>query len=300
MSGLYPGAIDLNEGTLSVDAALSNPTVIEERVADLISGNVLVDTLFAPGGPTVQGGAVIYSKITEKYLYPDVDVADRSPGDQYAQVWSTPPELELAKVQDFGGKVSITEEARKRNSAVVFDNEITTLSNAITRRLNKRAMETIDAAVTGSEDVLELQAAAAWNTTLAVGPEASKTDPRQLPGSDFGTAIAHAQRQDLGVEYSKLIVSPENAAHLRNTYGATLGTLLDDHGLDMITSNYVAAGDAYLVDPKKLGFVSYEEPLTVHTWDDPEHRLHWVQAYACPVMGVTLPSAVAVIRGTNS
>lgn len=299
MSGLYPGAVDMNDGTLSVDAALSNPTVIEERVADLISGNVLVDTLFAPGGPTVQGGAVIYSKITEKFLYPENDVADRAPGDEYPQVWSTPPELELARVQDFGGKVSITEEARRRNSAVIFDNEITTLSNAITRRLNKRAMETVDAAISQSDEVLELQAAAAWNTTLAVGPEASKTDPRQLPSSDFGTAIAHAQRQDLGVEFSKLIVSPENAANLRNTYGSTLGTLLGDYGLDMLTSNYVAAGDAYLVDPARMGFVAYEEPLTVNTWDDPEHRLTWVQAWAMPVMGVTLPSAVAVIRGTN-
>jgi hypothetical protein len=300
MSALYPGAAELNQGTLTVDAALANPTIIEQRIADLISGNVLVDSLFAPGGGEVNGGAVIYSKITSKYLFPDVDITDRAPGDEYAQIWSTPPELEMAKVQDFGGKVSITEEARRRNSVVQFDNEVTVLSNASTRRLNKRAMETLDAAVEQSDEVFQLQAAAPWSSTLATGPEAAQTSPRQLPGADFSTVIAQAQRLDLGVEYSRLITTPEAYADLRVTYGANLAPLLSDLGLEVLTSNYVKAGTAYLVDPKKLGFVNYEEPLTVRTWDDPEHRLHWVQGYVMPVMGVTLPSAVAVIHGVSA
>lgn len=112
--------------------------------------------------------------------------------------------------------------------------------------------------------------------------------------------IAHATRQDLGVSYTKLIISPEAHADLRVTYGPNLATLLSDYGLEVVESNYGAIGDAYLVDPGKVGFVQYEEPLTVKTWEDLEHRQTWVQGYAMPVMGVTLPAAISVIHGVTS
>lgn len=295
----YPGAVDYDNGLLTVDQALTSPTVIEQRVADVVSKNLLVDTLFADGGQNIDGGAVIYSKITEKHLFTEHDVADRNPGDEYPVLYRLRPDSELARVQDFGGKFATSDEARRRNSSIDFDNDVTALSNTITRKLNRRAIETVTTAVEVSDDVYELQAAEPWTTTLATGNPNNLTNPRSLPHSDFADAVAHAARRDMGVVYSKLVMSPEDHASLRVTYGGDLTTVLSDYGLEIVETNYVPDGDAYLVDPGRVGFVQYEEQLTVKTWEDPEHRQTWTQGYCMPVMGVTLPAAITVIHGTH-
>lgn len=292
----YPGAIDYSDGLISVDQALNSPEIIEQRIADIISENLLVDTLFTEGG-TVDGGAVIYSKITEKHLFTENDVADRNPGDEYPVVYAARPEPELARVQDFGGKFAVSDEARRRNRTIELDNDTTVLSNTITRKLNRRAIETLTTAIEASDDVPKITAATPWNKTLATGNPSNLTDPRQLPHSDFAALVSQSTRRDMGVTYSKLIVGPESHADLRVTYGQDLAAVLSDFGLEVVESNYVPVGDAYLVDPGKVGFVQYEEQLTVKTWEDPQHRQTWVQGYAMPVMGVTLPSALALIRG---
>lgn len=292
----YPGAIDYSDGLISVDQALNSPEIIEQRIADIISENLLVDTLFTEGG-TVDGGAVIYSKITEKHLFTETDVADRNPGDEYPVVYAARPEPELARVQDFGGKFAVSDEARKRNRTIELDNDTTTLSNTITRKLNRRAIETLSAAIDTSDDVYQIAASQPWNKTRATGNPSDLTEPRGLPHATFADVVAHAARLDMGVNYSKLVVGPESHADLRVTYGQDLAAVLSDFGLEVIESNYVPIGDAYLVDPGKVGFVQYEEPLTVKTWEDPQHRQTWVQGYAMPVMGVTLPAALSVIRG---
>lgn len=295
----YPGAVDYSDGLITVDQALTTPTVIEQRVADVVSKNLLVDTLFADGGQNVDAGAVIYSKITEKHLFTENDVADRNPGDEYPVLYRARPESELARVQDFGGKFATSDEARRRNSVIDFDNDVTALSNTITRKLNRRAIETVTTAVDVSDDVFELQAAEPWSATLATGNPSEMTNPRSLPHSDFAAVIAHAARRDMGVEYSKLVMSPEAHANLRVTYGGNLTTVLSDYGLEIVETNYTPDGDVYLVDPGKVGFVQYEEQLTVTTWEDPEHRQTWTQGYCMPVMGVVLPAAISVIHGTN-
>lgn len=293
----YPGTISQDDGLITVDAALNNPVVIEQRVADLVSKNLLVDTLFSDGGQPVQGGAVIYSKITEKHLYTENDVADRNPGDEYPVLYRLRPETELARVQDFGSTFATSHEGRTRNSVVDFDNDVSALANTITRKLNRRAIETIQTAVDTSEDVFQLQASAPWTTTMASGNPAEFTSPRDLPHSDIATILAHAARKDMGITYSVLLVSPEAHADLRITYGANLTAVLADYGLTITETNYLPAGDSYLVDPGKVGFVQYEEQLTIKTWEDQAHRQTWTQGYCMPVMGVTLPAAISVIRG---
>jgi hypothetical protein len=295
----YPGAIDYSDGLISVDQALNSPEIIEQRIADIISENLLVDTLFTEGG-TVDGGAVIYSKITEKHLFTENDVADRNPGDEYPVVYAARPEPELARVQDFGGKFAVSDEARKRNRTIELDNDTTVLSNTITRKLNRRAIETLSAAVDASDDVYQIAASVPWTETTATGNPANLTNPRALPHATFALAAARVSRLDLGITYTKLLVGPDTHADLRITYGKDLTTVLSDFGLEIVESNYVPVGEAYLVDPGKVGFVQYEEPLTVKTWDDPEHRQTWVQGYAMPVMGVTLPAALTVIKGVSA
>lgn len=296
----YPGAVDYQDGKITIDQALDQPETIEQRIADIAAGTQILDTLFAQHTAPVNGGAVFYSPVTKAHLYTSEDVADRNPGDEYPVLYSTRPEMQVARVQDFGGKFAVTDEAKRRNLTVDFDNDVTTLTNTIVRKINQRAVETIAAAIDGSDDVFELAAAQPWSEMQAQGNPANFTDPFALPSANFAEIFANAAEQDLGVEFDHLLVTPKTYSTLRIIYGTDLKPMLDDYNLTAVVSNHVPAGQAYLVDAGEVGFVNYEESLTVTTWRDEHHRQTWVQGFCMPVMGVTKPSAIAVIRGTEA
>jgi len=292
----YPGHADYKDGIISVDQALNDPTVIEQRIAEVAEKDLLVSSIFAEGGD-VQGGAVIYSKITEKHLYAENDVTERQPGDEYSVLYSAQPEVQLARVRDFGGKFAVSDEAKKRNNAIDFDNDTTRLANTITRKLNRVAVETLNAAVDAG-DTIAVGTPGIWDDVQLDG--ATPTEPGLRPHAVIADAFALAENTELGIEYSRMLVSPLTRATLRTVYGTGLKPMLDDYGLELISSTFVDDSTAYLVDPQQAGFVRYEDPLTVNSWRDEAHRQTWVQGYAMPVMGITLPAAVATIHGIKA
>lgn len=293
----YPGRADYANGIISVDEALNNPTTIEQRVAEVASRNLLIESVFSTDSSPVEGGAVIYSQTTEKNFYTENDVAARQPGDEYTAVYRERPEAQLARVQDYGGKFDTTDEARKRNQAIDFDNDVTALSNTITRKLNRVAMETLTVA---EESGGRSYGSDPWSDIILDGDPTTITPPGSRPAALFARAQADVDDLDLGIQYQRLVLNPQNYADLRIAYGADLKPMLDDYGLEPIVSNHVPSGKGYLVDPGKLGFVKYEESLTITTWRDEEHRKTWVQGYAMPVMGVTMPDAMATLIGLDA
>lgn len=295
----YPKSARLDNGIITVDQALNTPTLIEERIAEVASKNLLVDTIFSTDSTPVEGGAVIYSKTTEKNFYTDNDITPRMPGDEYTVVYRQRPEAQLARVEDYGGKFATSDEARRRNQNVDFDNDVTALANTITRKLNRRAIETLEAAFTGNE-AITLTVGTPWSEIALDGDPTKITQPGARPHAAMADVIALADQKDLGINYTKMLVSPMTRADLRIAYGRDLTPMLEDLGIELLVSNYVDPGNAYMVDPQKVGFVKYEEPLTVTTWRDEAHRKTWTQAYAMPVMGITLPAAVARIEGIKA
>ena len=294
---LYPGNADYNDGRITVDAALNSPEVIEQRIASIADEKSLLNDIFTEG-TAPEGGAVIYARATRDNLFPDGDVSPRLPGDEYNIVQPTRPEDRLAKVEDFGAKIAVTDEARRRNRAVDFDNAVTQLANIVIRKINARAAETVAAVIAeGGDDLHQVQASAQWKTLLAHGPEASLSNPRELPGANFAGLAAKAEEDQLGIVYKTLLVSPAAKAELRNVYGPKLADMLTELGLTLKTSVDIPAAHAYLLDPGKFGFVSWEDPLKVETWRDEHHRQTWVQTWAMPVMGATMPGALAVVNG---
>ncbi|CAB0683897.1 hypothetical protein FRC0028_00615 [Corynebacterium diphtheriae] len=292
----YPGDINLNNNLISVDTALENPTVIEQRIANLASKNLLVDTLFSDGGGPVNGGAVIYSQITKKHLFTSA-IGERQPGDEYPVVYTEKPDAALAKVEDFGGKFAFSDESRRRNNAIDFDNDVAALANTITRKLNQRAIETLEEALKNTEDKIEYTDSVKWNTVSIDGAPEKITEPSKRPTAWLATAQALAEDLDMGIQYSKLLLNPRDYMNLQIIYGKDLNAILDSFNLEAFRSIHIPRGSGYLIDPKTVGFVKYEEPLTIKTWRDEHRRQTWVQGYAMPVMGVTNPYGVAKLTG---
>lgn len=297
--GFYPARADYQDGIISVDEALNHPSVITERVAEIASRDLFVETIFTTDSTPVDGGAVIYSKTTEKNFFTEGDVTARQPGDEYAIVYRERPVAELARVEDYGAKFAVSDEARRRNNNVTFDNDVTTLANTVTRKLNQRAVETVQAAEAAGETNVVAHTGANWNTLRLDGDPAQITPAAQRPIASIADAFAIAETKELGINYSKLIVSPSTKAAMRIAYGEKLKDVLDSFGLELLTSTHIPDDRNYLIDPGKAGFVKFEEPLTVETWRDEHHRQTWVQAYAMPVMGITMPAAIATIEFNN-
>lgn len=292
---LYPGYADTDGQTITVDQALNNPTVIADRIYENIQNSVLVDKVFGSAGG-VEGGAVIFSPVTEKHLFTETDVKDRAPGTEYPVMYATRPTSEIARVQDFGHKFAVTDEARRRNQTIDFDNDVTRMGNTITRKLNQRVSETLKAGLDYTDDGGVI-AGNPWSELTFGG--ANPTPENERPTADIARAQLAAEMDELGHEYSMLLVHPEQHSALKIAYGKDLSDVLTSFGLTLESSKHIPSGEAYMVDPGKVGFVDYEEQLTTETYDDRANKQTWVQGYALPVMGVMSPRAVRRITGIN-
>lgn len=298
----YPGSASTTGSGLTVDQALREPTIIEERIAHLAEGQLFVDQIFTQDATPVEGGAVIYGRVLAKHRFTTEDSAPRQPGAEYQMLYRLRPELRTAAVQDFGGKFAVTDEAIRRNRTADLDNDVTALTNTIVRKINTEAISALSAAIEETQDhgLIEVAASLPWDEASATGAPDKQTGARGLPAASIATAIATAEAADETATFNRLLVSPKTRADLRICYGVHLGGLLEDLGLTLLSVKGLPEGTALLVDQGRVGFVRYETPLNVVTWRDEAHRQTWVQAYACPVIGVTNPSALAVIRGVDS
>lgn len=292
----YPlGAPTLTGSQLTVDLALKQPGRITKRIADLTLQKFIVDRIFASSGVTVASGAVIYDQVAANETYTNRDVEQRGPGDEYPIVGSDRRDPKVAKSEDWGGKVWISDQARDRNDKAHFDNQITQLSNTLVRKVNQRAVATLEAAIAslGGAGVVPGHD---WSDVTLSGTSPTPNNAR--PAADLAAAQLAADVEELGVTYDLLIVNPQEKHNLTIAYGPELEAALKAAGIaEVFASNRVTAGTAYMVARAQVGFLDYEKGLTTETWREEKTRKNWVQAYVQPIMGVTNPYSIKKLTG---
>lgn len=291
---LAPPALSGN--ALTVDLALRQPTRITRRIMDLTLQKFIVDRIFNVAAGTVTGGAVVYDQQTINELYTDRDVERVGPGDEFPIVGSQRPVPKVAAVEKWGGKFFITDEAKDRNNAGFFDNQVVQLANTIVRKVNTRAVETLEAAITA------LGGAGTFvghNWASVVTGGSAQTNNSSWPAADFAMAQFSADTDELGVTYDLWIVNPKQRMDLAITYGANLAEVLAAMGVEMFASNRVANGTAYAVARGQVGELRVEQPLGTETWREQANQRNWVQASVRPVMYVTNPFSIKRVTGLN-
>ncbi|NKS94623.1 hypothetical protein GS876_10365 [Rhodococcus hoagii] len=291
----YPlGAPTVSGGKLTVDTALKQPARITKRISDLTLQKFIVDKIFASSGVTVASGAVLFDKVTTNELYTTRDVEERAAGAEYPVVGSERRDPDVAKAEDWGGKFWITDQAKSRNDVAHFNNQVTQLANTIVRKVNQRAVATLDAAIAslGGAGVVPGHD---WSNVTLTGTNPTPNNAR--PFADFANVQLAADREELGVTYDLWIVNPQEKANLRIAYGPDLDEILRDAGIELFDSNRVAAGTAYAVARGQVGFLDYEQGLTTETWREEATRKNWVQSYVQPIMGVTNPYSIKKLTG---
>lgn len=291
----HPLAAPVVDGdTITVDTMLQQPTRITAFLQDITLQRFILDRLFSSDGG-VTGGAVIYDLLTENELYLDRDVEPVAPGAEFPVVTSSRRAPRVAEVEKFGGKYFFTDEARDRNDQSAFRNENIKLGNTIVRKLNARAVETLDAAITANGGLSEF-VGNDWSAAVPGGSNPSL--PAATPAADFARAQLLADQRELGVVYNIALVNPVQLNELRLFYGGNLQQMLADNGYDEVyASNRVPVGTAYFVAEGQLGEMRLEQPLATETWREAETQRTWVQSSVRPVMFVNNP--FAVVRATG-
>lgn len=284
-----------NTTTLTVDMALTQPNRITRRLADLTLQRFIVSRIFGTGGTAVRGGAILYEQLTANDLYTSRDVERVAPGGEFPIVSGARRGPKVAEVEKYGGKVAVTDEARRRNDVVLFNNLISQLGNTIVRKVNTRAVAELEAAIAalGGAGVI---VGNDWSSVVTNGSAATPND--EMPAADFAAAQLAADREELGVVYDLWIVNPQELANLKIAYGSRLADVLASNGIsEVYPSNRVTAGTGYAVARGAVGFLEYEQGLGTETWREPKNETTWTQASVLPVMGVTNPYSIKKFTG---
>jgi hypothetical protein len=292
----YPlGPPVVSGSNLTVDMALDQPTRITRRIADLTLQRFIVSQIFATGG-AVTGGAVVYDQALLNELYTDRDVEQVAPGDEFPIVSSSRQTPQVAQVEKWGGKIFVTDEARDRNDIVHFNNEVTKLANTIVRKVNTRAVATLDAAITAQGGAGTF-VGHSWSSVVTGG--ASQTNNSGWPAADLAAAQLAADVDELGVIYDLWLVNPAQRAQLAIVYGAALADVLASYGIEMYASNRITAGTAYAVARGQVGEIRVEKALGTEVWREPKNERTWVQSSVRPVMYVTNPYSIRKVTGLS-
>ncbi len=291
----YPlGPPQISGNTITVDTALNQPTRITRRLADLTLQNLITSQIFTMGGG-VEGGAVVFDQLIANDLYLARDVERVMPGDEFPIVTSIRPAPLVAEVEKWGGKFFVTREARDRNNRTSFDNQVTQLANTIERKVNTRAVATLDAAITalGGAGTFVGQN---WSAVVTAGTSASQNTA--YPHADFAKAQMLADVEELGVTFDLWLLNPVQAMHLAIVYGNDLPAVIANNRIRTFVSNRITAGTAYVVATGQVGELRIEQPLETETWPDKDGRQQtWVQASVRPVMYVTNPYSIKKVTG---
>jgi hypothetical protein len=291
--------------TITVDLMLQQPTRITRMLMDLTLQRFIADRVFSTGGG-VTGGAVVYDMATVNELYLDRDVERVEPGAEFPIVTSQRRVPAIAPVEKWGGKFYFTDEARDRNDQTAFANEVRRLGNTIVRKINQRAVDTIDTAVaTVGAHVITISSSASWGDATALAPFSTGYTPSVLPHATFANVQKIGDQDELGLEYDLLLVNPQEATNLRLVYnsngGAGLSAVLADNGInEMYSSNRVPAGTAYFIASGQVGEMRVEQPLATETSREGAPLMRqrtWVQSSVRPLMFVNNPYAIIKYNG---
>lgn len=294
----YPlGTPSVSGANLTVDVMLAQPTRINAYLSDLALKKYFAERIFTNGGG-VTGGALVYTQLTTNDLFPTRATQSVVPGAEFPEVTFDRPTPLTAQVEKLGGKFRVTDEARDRNDLTPIQTESIKLANDIVRQMHSRALVELDAAITGVSGSATTVSGNGWAT--AKGLTISTQNQGAMPAADFGKAQLKSDTFEFGADYSLWVVNPTQMSDFRIVYGNNYQAVLDANNVEMISSNQVTAGTAYVVAPGAVGQVRYEQPLQTVSYRDEGTESTWVKTSIRSVFAVTNPYSVLKFTGLGS
>lgn len=278
---------------ITVDLMLKEPSRITNYLSDITLQNFWANRVFSGAGG-VSGGALLYSQLMANDLYTDRDVQNVEPGGEFPIVTTSRQEPKLAVVEKFGGKFAVTDEARDRNDPILLQQESQKLGFTMNRGIHRRAIATLDASIAAIGSDVQM-VGTSWADAAAL--TLTTTNNAALPAADFAKTQLKADTFELGGSFNLWIVNPQEYYNFQVIYGDRASAMLAAWNVDMISTNRVAAGEAYVLVEGQVGQMRLEKALSTETWRDPDIQSTWVQSDVRPLFAVTNPYSVLKVTG---
>jgi len=276
---------------------LAQPTRINAYLSDLALKKYFAERIFTNGGG-VSGGALVYTQLTTNDLFPTRAAQPVAPGAEFPEVTFDRPTPLTAQVEKLGGKFRVTDEARDRNDLSAIQTESVKLANDIVRQMHARALTELDAAIAGVSGTATTVSGNGWAAAKAL--TISTQNQGAMPAADFGKAQLKADTFEFGTDYTLWIVNPAQMSDFRIVYGDNWRSVLDANNVEMISSNQVTAGTAYVLAEGGVGQVRYEQPLMTESVPDRLTESTWGKTSIRSVFAVTNPYNVLKFTGLGS
>lgn len=296
----YPQGAPTVSGTLvTVDAFLKMPPMVTKVITDLTLNRFIADHIFA-AGPQAVGGAVLYDKVLAGQWFTARDVQAIEPGAEFPILNTGETAPSVATVSKWGGAVSLTDEAIRRDRRDLLSRELTKLTNTIVKKVDTVAVASLQAAVDAGATPTGA-ASATWAT--------STTDII----TDLEVARSAIDNADLGYVADTVIIGVTAALGLRKNAGIRAALPRESKADNLIggdlngllrfpywfVSNRVPLGEAWVLASKQVGSISDELPLYSRVVPQPERERQLIMAARPTTPYVTDPLAAYKITGTN-
>ncbi|QWY81915.1 major capsid protein [Arthrobacter phage Sicarius2] len=289
----YPAeahGVDANKPTLTVNALLKAPTVLQKRIITP-SQNFLSDELFRPG--TTESGVVIFNRAKKEDIYPSRgDVEQIEPGAEFPMVDVDEEGAEMALSTKFGAGYQVTDEARSRNQLNVITKGNLKVRNALLRQDAYRCLAAFRGAVP------TVNAVDVW------------TSPRAWR-EDILRNIAGVRSLGLGYNPNTVIISPNTATELMllpeldgllpredanrsPLYNPSLSGLLN---VNWLVNEFADDNEAIILETKMTGMNVVEKPYGVEVVREGTRKRDFVLADKWSVPVIDEPESALVVTG---
>lgn len=248
---------------VTVNALIQNPLVIPERIISVLDNQFVMDRLLRNAG-TATGGAVMYR--VSSGLFADNSTEIVSPGAEIPTAQISRGDISSVPVAKRGLAVVIDREMRIRNAMGEVDRQIQVVKNTVIRDIDGAFLAVLRAALVSASQTSG--ASNAWSS-------GSATIRKNINAAKLAvTNGAVSTGNYTGFVPDTLLVNPTTAADLTNSteflallFGSNqssdLGSVEGRNvlGLNILVSQSVASGDAYVLASKQVGGYADEIPL---------------------------------------
>lgn len=248
---------------VTVNALIDNPLIVPERTLGVLDNQFVMDRILRNAG-SATGGAVMYR--VSSGIFADVASEIVSPGGEIPVAQISRGDISSVPVQKRGLAVVVDREMRLRNNMGEVERQIQVVKNTIIRDIDGAFVTALRAAlVTASQTSA---ASNAWSSGSATIRKNVNTARLAISNGAVST------NNFTGFVPDTLLINPTTEANLLNSteflallYGTNnpsdIGTLRGRNvlNLNVLVSQSVASGDAYVLQSKQVGGYADEIPL---------------------------------------
>lgn len=298
----FPGKAFKNaDGGITVEQMLNEPRRIDRYVAAKIDEDLLSTRIY--NTTTTSGGAMIYNQLlgtSEQIAGQRTGIV--APGGEFPTFDNERTEEDVVRVQKIGGKVAITDEAVKRNDSAELNRHLLRMANRMKLDLDADAVAAFRAAMDKLDPTLKeahTVTSTGWGTVNKT--KAADKVPATSIEADLLKALQAAEDNELGYNYSTLLINPKDMFNLRLAVGVgATAEFLGQFGLTADVTSTVEPGEAYLIAPRQVGTIGVESPISTETWREAKFQTSYIQTWATMAHAVTDPLAIITLKGLSA